>query len=191
MDYALNHLPVKTQSRRWISLLLGDRAGNNRDLVQTRRGVETKLPPWTHCSTLICLMCVSFPLSCVAQSQYQYPVNITQTWCFMMCACTGGGGTICRTSFWRKQRWDFRSLFMYLFVNTILSPWKPGALYSFEYATHSIPNSQGSLYRSIPQASGDLWIPLSTKGGWMYSDDMISTQLYLIMCPHTHTHRRA
>lgn len=59
MDYALNHLPVKTQSRRWISLLLGDWAGNKRDLVQTRRG-ETKLPPWTHCSALICLMCV-FP----------------------------------------------------------------------------------------------------------------------------------
>lgn len=61
-------------------------------------GGGTKLPPWTHCSSLICLMCVSFPPNCVVQSQYQYPVNITQTWCFMMCACTGGRGTICSTS---------------------------------------------------------------------------------------------
>lgn len=64
---------------------------------------------------------------------------------------------------WCKQRWDFRRLFMYLFVNPILSPWKPGALYSFEYATHNIPTSQGSFYRSIPQALSDLWFPLFTK----------------------------
>lgn len=185
MDYALNHLPVKTQSRRWISLLLGDQTGNKQDLVQTRRG-----------GNQITAMDTLFRFNmfdvCVFPSQLRRAVTISGQYNANMVVhdvCMyRRRGTICRPSeLWSKQWWDFRRLFMYLFVNPVLSPWKPGALYSFECATHSIPTSQGSFYRSIPQALDDLWIPLSTKEAWMCSDDMISTQLYLIMRPHTHT----
>lgn len=129
MDYALNHLPVKTQSRRWISLLLGDWAGNKQDLVQTRRRGN-------QITTMDTLFLFNMFDVCVFPSELRRIVTISISGQYnanmvfhdVCMSRKGVGGTICSTSCGANR---CGTLDVY-WCTSLWTLWKPGALCSFE-----------------------------------------------------------